>query len=140
MRSLSMGFLAALLSLASGCGDDETVLTVDNDFESSGTILVSIQPCVTRYWKGPPTRAFETSAVSAPVSVAHGESHDFTLTPGCHDVIASPVGSGAASTSASSDAAYARIVLDVGQTATWVPFQVKDNDSWWCEEDCKDDK
>lgn len=142
-RTDLISWCLALPLLAFGCsGSDASSLVIANE-QGDGDRLditnVLIQDCITRYWD-PTAIQFDNLRPmkdQGATTIAHGDSHTFDLAPGCHDVlVARDNGSGDESVRFSA----ARVLLDPGQTVTWIPFQVNDNDSWWCEEDCDEKK
>jgi hypothetical protein len=112
---------------ACGGGSGNATLTISNE-QSSGAKLditqVLTRPCVQRYWSpdDPPLDSTRDLPAEGKVTIAFGETRSFDLVPGCHDFVVKRDGG----------TARARVVLDEGEAATWIPFQIEDNTSWWC--------
>jgi hypothetical protein len=141
-RTEALIVAAALLVALGGCGgsDDKASLTIANDQGDGANLEITnvlIQECFTRYWTPEAVQFNDMRPMSeqSPMTIAPGDSHDFDLAPGCHDVL---VARANASGDDNARFASARVILEAGQSAKWIPFQVNDNDSWWCfEDDCK---
>lgn len=126
----------ALLALLPGCAEvgDSAMLTIANE-HGSGTGLeitsVLVRTCITRYWEedAPAFDPVRDRPAEGAMTIAYGESRELELIPGCHDVFV------AREERTSSDeaerSAYARVILDRGESAVWVPWLVKENGSWW---------
>jgi len=126
---------ALLLALATACGSDETALVISNEQGSASArrleiVEVLVRACRSRIWSpsDPQLDPARDLPEEGETSIAHGASHRFALEPGCYDFVA---------TRADDRIARARVVLDVGETAHWVPFRIDENESWWCvSDDC----
>lgn len=122
----------SLLGLVAGCGGDKATFVIANEHGSGSDEIsqVLMRACLDRFWE-PDEPALDPSRDLPPegrVTIPHGESHEFELAPGCHEF----------SVTRGSETARARVLLDVGDSASWVPFQIEENDSWWCYGDCDD--
>jgi hypothetical protein len=129
--------VALLLPFAAGCGSDGTTLVIANEqgsgsSQSLAITRVLIRQCLSRFWQpsDPALDPMRDLPAEGVVSIEHGSSHSFELEPGCHDFVA---------TRDSDTSARARVVLDVGESAVWVPFRIDENESWWCSDDDCDD-
>lgn len=123
-----------LLALLPACGEggDNATLTIANE-HGSGTGLeitsVLVRTCITRYWEedAPAFDPLRDRPAEGAITIAPGEAQDLELVPGCHDVFVER-----AQRSQQADrVALARVSLDAGESAVWVPWLVKENGSWW---------
>lgn len=129
-RTATIGALFTGMIVA-GCGSDKTTLVIANEGDASLELTqILTRACLERYWSPEepaldPARDLPAEGV---VTIPHGESRSFEIPPGCHDFQVTRGG----------EVARARVVLDVGESETWVPFRIDENDNWWCfTEDCK---
>ena len=129
-QARAAALLCALTAAACG-GSDQPTLVIENR-QGTGTAAISqvlSRACLSRFWdpSEPPLDPSHDLPAEGPVSIAYGEAHEFELVPGCHDFAVTRQGK----------VARARVTLDLGESATWVPFQIDENESWWCyAEDC----
>lgn len=127
---------ALLFVLSTACGSDTTELVILNEQGSGSADTLSItqvliRSCLTRYWSpnDPPLDATRDRPEEGAVSIAHDASHAFELSPGCHDFVV---------TRTQGTLARARVLLEAGESALWVPFLIDENESWWCyTDDCE---
>lgn len=114
------------LALLVGCGSDKTTLVIANEHGSVPAEITQVltRPCLHRYWdpNEPELDPSRDLPAEGRVTIPHGDSREFELAPGCHDFTVTRDGK----------TARARVLLDVGESATWVPFQIEENKSWWC--------
>lgn len=126
LRALSV----SVLGLVMGCGSDKATLIIANEQGSGADEITQVltRACLARHWdpSAPALDAIRDLPPGGRVTIPHGESHEFELAPGCHDFVVTRNGK----------TARARVMLDIGDSATWVPFQIEENDSWWCYGDC----
>ena len=129
--------LALLLALTPACGEggDSASLTIANEDDATGSGLeitsVLVRACITRYWQPdlPDFDPVRDLPAEGAMKIGHGESRELELAPGCHDVLVTRANRG---TGDEEDReAEARVLLDAGESAVWVPWRVKENDSWW---------
>lgn len=141
---------ALWLLLLAGCGGGETTLTLINEQMrpttgsttpgSAGTptaeldiTAVAYRPCANLKWSASePAPDFTQDVPPEGVApIPFGESRVFTLVPGCWDFLAVRGPRQQAQPGPFNTTASARVILNSGESATWVPFRIMENEVWW---------